>query len=134
MAVALSGQADQRGGGFFAWWANELIGLMPASGRRLPTDRFVLAVFDGRGAGWLVYGPESAHYPTVSEGTPACGEHKQSDGVDREKICESALTEIACYDDKPANEHLEETGSYSRFDEPGSVSRARAALEAAKKN
>ncbi|MCB1958861.1 MAG: DUF4863 family protein [Rhodocyclaceae bacterium] len=26
------------------------------------------AVFDGRGAGWLVYGPESAHYPTVSEG------------------------------------------------------------------
>ncbi len=48
MAIALSGPADQRGGGFFAWWANELTGLMPASGRRLPTDRFVVAVFDGR--------------------------------------------------------------------------------------
>jgi hypothetical protein len=27
-----------------------------------------LAKFDGRGAGWLVYGPGSAHCPTVSEG------------------------------------------------------------------
>ena len=26
------------------------------------------AKFDGRGAGWLVYGPDSAHSPTVSEG------------------------------------------------------------------
>lgn len=26
------------------------------------------ARFDGRGAGWLVYGPGSAHRPTVSEG------------------------------------------------------------------
>jgi len=26
------------------------------------------AKFDGRGAGWLVYGPGSAHSPTVSEG------------------------------------------------------------------
>lgn len=26
------------------------------------------AKFDGRGAGWLVYGPDSAHFPTVSEG------------------------------------------------------------------
>jgi hypothetical protein len=26
------------------------------------------AKFDGHGAGWLVYGPGSAHYPTVSEG------------------------------------------------------------------
>lgn len=26
------------------------------------------ARFDGRGAGWLVYGPGSAHAPTVSEG------------------------------------------------------------------
>jgi len=26
------------------------------------------AKFDGRGAGWLVYGPDSDHYPTVSEG------------------------------------------------------------------
>ncbi|MFZ5471644.1 MAG: DUF4863 family protein [Myxococcota bacterium] len=26
------------------------------------------AKFDGRGAGWCVYGPESAHFPTVTEG------------------------------------------------------------------
>ena len=26
------------------------------------------AQFDGRGAGWLVYGPGSAHHPTVSNG------------------------------------------------------------------
>ncbi|MCX7891397.1 MAG: DUF4863 family protein [Burkholderiales bacterium] len=26
------------------------------------------ARFDGRGAGWLVYGPGTAHYPTVTEG------------------------------------------------------------------
>ena len=26
------------------------------------------AKFDGRGAGWLVYGPGSAHYPTVTGG------------------------------------------------------------------
>ena len=26
------------------------------------------AKFDGRGAGWLVYGPGSAHFPTVTEG------------------------------------------------------------------
>ncbi len=26
------------------------------------------ARFDGHGAGWVVYGPRSAHYPTVTEG------------------------------------------------------------------
>jgi hypothetical protein len=26
------------------------------------------AKFDGRGAGWLVYGPDSGHSPTVSDG------------------------------------------------------------------
>ncbi len=26
------------------------------------------AKFDGRGAGWIAYGPESAHYPTVTGG------------------------------------------------------------------
>jgi hypothetical protein len=26
------------------------------------------AKFDGRGAGWLVYGPGTAHRPTVSDG------------------------------------------------------------------
>lgn len=26
------------------------------------------AKFDGRGAGWMVYGPDSAHSPTVSDG------------------------------------------------------------------
>ena len=33
--------------------------IMPLSGQ---------ATFDGRGAGWLVYGPRSAHRPTVSDG------------------------------------------------------------------
>jgi Domain of unknown function (DUF4863) len=33
--------------------------IMPESGS---------ATFDGRGAGWLVYGPGSAHRPTVSDG------------------------------------------------------------------
>ena len=41
-----------------------------------------------------------------------------------------ALEEIACYDDKGANERLAARGSYSSFDEPGSVQTARAALEA----
>jgi len=27
------------------------------------------ATFDARGAGWLVYGPASAHFPTVTGGT-----------------------------------------------------------------
>ena len=26
------------------------------------------AVFDGHGAGWLVYGPDTAHSPTVAKG------------------------------------------------------------------
>src|SRR5262245_48032198 len=32
----------------------------------MPIDE--TAVFDGRGAGWLVYGPGSAHVPTVTGG------------------------------------------------------------------
>lgn len=32
----------------------------------MPADE--TAVFDGRGAGWLVYGPGSAHVPTVTGG------------------------------------------------------------------
>ena len=32
----------------------------------MPLDE--VAEFDGRGAGWLVYPPGSAHCPTVSEG------------------------------------------------------------------
>lgn len=32
----------------------------------MPLD--VGACFDGRGAGWLVYGPGTAHYPTVTRG------------------------------------------------------------------
>lgn len=35
------------------------------------------------------------------------------------------LKKIACFDDKLANHHLETTGSYSCFDEPGSVRIAR---------
>lgn len=42
---------------------------------------------------------------------------------------EAALREIACYDDKGANERLKATGSYSYFDEPGSVMIARKALD-----
>lgn len=42
----------------------------------------------------------------------------------------SALHIIASYGDKGANERLRATGSYSSFDEPGSVELARLALEA----
>lgn len=38
------------------------------------------------------------------------------------------LEPIACHDDKGANEHLDRTGSFSRFDEPGSVKTAREIL------
>lgn len=38
---------------------------------------------------------------------------------------EAVLRTIASYDDKSANEYLEDFGSYSAFDEPGSVSLAR---------
>ncbi len=44
----------------------------------------------------------------------------------------AALRDIAAFDDKRANAHLEASGSYSSFDEPCSVSLARAALLAAK--
>ncbi len=40
----------------------------------------------------------------------------------------SALREIAAFDDEGANARLVKTGSYSSFDEPGSVQIARAAL------
>ncbi len=41
-----------------------------------------------------------------------------------------ALTEIAAYDDVSGGHWLRSTGSFSHFDEPGSVEIARAALEA----
>lgn len=41
---------------------------------------------------------------------------------------ETALRQIASFDDAGANERLAATGSYGRFDEPGSVQIARAAL------
>lgn len=40
----------------------------------------------------------------------------------------SALNLIACWGDKLANERLEKSGSYSGFDEPGSVKIAREIL------
>lgn len=40
-----------------------------------------------------------------------------------------ALRNIAAYDDKPASENLEKTGSWGQFDEPGGAQIARAALE-----
>lgn len=38
------------------------------------------------------------------------------------------LQRIACFDDKLANEKLDRTGSWSGFDEPGSVQIAREIL------
>jgi len=46
----------------------------------------------------------------------------------------AALERIAAFDDEDASAHLEKTGSYSLFDEPGSVEIARAALAAAKES
>lgn len=40
----------------------------------------------------------------------------------------SQLENVACFDDKGANEHLARSGSYNRFDEPGSVKIAREIL------
>lgn len=40
----------------------------------------------------------------------------------------AGLTEIAAFDDEGANRHLENTGSYSRFDEPNAALCARATL------
>lgn len=42
---------------------------------------------------------------------------------------EKVLTDLACYDDKWANEHLKASGSYGGFDEPGAVQAARHALQ-----
>ena len=44
------------------------------------------------------------------------------------KALVEALDRIATWGDTKASMHLEETGSYSWFDEPGSVQMARAAL------
>lgn len=41
----------------------------------------------------------------------------------------AALDRIAAYDDQGANYRLKTSGSYSAFDEPGSVEIAREALE-----
>ena len=41
---------------------------------------------------------------------------------------ETALRQIAAFDDKGASERLTASGSYARFDEPGSVKIAREAL------
>jgi chromosome segregation ATPase len=46
---------------------------------------------------------------------------------ERDRLRE-ALEKIAAYDDTGAEANLKATGSYSSFDEPGSVQRARAAL------
>jgi hypothetical protein len=44
----------------------------------------------------------------------------------------SALKQIAAFNDEGASKHLEQTGSYSSFDEPGSVEIARKALASVK--
>lgn len=51
------------------------------------------------------------------------------EAADRITALEAGLRMIACFDDVGANAHLERTGSYSRFDEPGSVQIARALLK-----
>jgi hypothetical protein len=50
---------DNVAGGHHRHPAGEIDLIMPVSGT---------AAFDGRGAGWLVYGPGSAHVPTVTGG------------------------------------------------------------------
>lgn len=52
-----------------------------------------------------------------------------SDAADEIERLRAALTKIAAYDDKGASMLLAQTGSYGQFDEPGSVSIAREALE-----
>ena len=44
-----------------------------------------------------------------------------------------ALIKIAAFNDKSASEFLDQTGSYSCFDEPGSVELARATIANAEK-
>lgn len=46
--------------------------------------------------------------------------------IERELL--EALEEIAAFNDRAANAYLKQTGSYSLFDEPGSVQIARAAI------
>lgn len=50
---------DNVAGGHHRHPTGEVDLVMPLSGT---------ATFDGRGAGWLVYGPDSAHVPTVTGG------------------------------------------------------------------
>lgn len=52
-----------------------------------------------------------------------------NDAADEIERLREALKKIAAYDDHLAQKHLEETGSYGAFDEPGSVGMAREALE-----
>lgn len=47
----------------------------------------------------------------------------------RLRIAVEALNSIAAFTDELANDRLKETGSYSSFDEPGSVQLARETLE-----
>lgn len=47
----------------------------------------------------------------------------------RYEIMDIALTDIGCYHDLDASDNLRNTGSYSSFDEPGSVKIAREVLD-----
>lgn len=51
-----------------------------------------------------------------------------NEAADRIEALEAALRKIAAYTDTLANARMAATGSYSAFDEPGSVQIARAAL------
>lgn len=44
------------------------------------------------------------------------------------QIFQTALREIAAYNDEEAEQHRQRTGKWSRFDEPAAAQRARKAL------
>jgi hypothetical protein len=68
------------------------------------------------------YGPVG-FIRTCAEAATALESHRG-----RVEVLEKALKEIACFDDDAAGAYLKNHSSYARFDEPGSVEIARAAL------
>lgn len=66
---------------------------------------------------------------TVSDIDAVCRAQAEAKDAWRE-----ALERIACFNDTSASQHLDRTGSYGYFDEPGSVQIARESLAAAPAN
>lgn len=104
----------------------ELVEALPDDVRRLVIAARVIAFndWDGDSEEWVIARKElddaseafAARVPWENDCLPP---HADQLG---------ALRKIACLDDTPANTYLEATGSYSLFDEPGSVEIARKAL------